>query len=158
MNDKTYTISELAELIGIDVKIVSNAKYSKDNPRPGSNIHRVIEKMDEMGITWDMVVSAPKGRSKVGRNTSAVDVAHAAPAPSLTPENIGLPLVERVPESPTPGMRGESNPDADDCCANDGCDQSDHGSDSVGTLLHLEDAIAAMRRHLPGAAITISIE
>ncbi len=139
MSDKTYTISELAELIGIDVKIVSNAKYSKGTPRPGSNIHLVVEKMREMGITWDKVVSAPKSGYKGRRNSRSVDAAHAVPAPSLTPE-------EKVCQE----IQYED-------CADDLNDQDDGNCESVDKPIHLEQAIAAFRRHLPGAAITITI-
>lgn len=55
---KKYYMSELAALIGVDAKVLSNAKYSRGTPRPGSNIHFVVEKMKELGITWENVVPA----------------------------------------------------------------------------------------------------
>lgn len=131
MDDKTYTMPELAGLIGVPVKVVSNAKYSKSAPRPGSNIHLVIEKMKEMGITWDHVVSAPRGGYKGRRNTPTVDASLAAPESCAEPHE---------PEIT----------DTKDCCAGDGCE-------SVDRPMPLEDAIAALRRRLPGASITITI-
>lgn len=151
MSNKTYTMPELAELIGVDVKIVSNAKYSKGTPRPGSNIHLVIDKMDQAGITWDQVVPAPRGGNKKNRSAHVVGAAIADAAPSITPEAIGLPLVEKVCESSTLDIQDE------DCSAEDLNDQDDGSCESVDRPIHLQDAIAAMRRHLPGATLTITI-
>lgn len=46
---KKYYMSELAALIGVDAKVLSNAKYSRGTPRPGSNIHLVAEKNERDG-------------------------------------------------------------------------------------------------------------
>lgn len=139
MNDKTYTMPELAGLIGVPVKVVSNAKYSKSTPRPGSNIHLVIEKMKEMGITWDHIVSAPKGGYKGHRKTPTVDASRAAPEPDLVPEAISPPLVKRVsaPTRPAEQSESEINDDEDCCSAEDLNDQNDGDCESVDRPIHL---------------------
>ena len=142
---KTYYMSELAALIGVDTKVLSNAKYSRGTPRPGSKIHLVLEKMKEMGITWENVVPACKR-------------AYADPARSVTPEDVDPPLVERILESSTLELQTTTNvSEGDGCCADGPCDQSDDVYGSKGQPVPLELVLAELKSRLPGASITITI-
>jgi hypothetical protein len=68
---KTYTVPELAKLIGVNPVNVYDARKVKGRPHvyPGSKAGRIREYMQEHGITWDMVRcatdSAPKNKTAV---------------------------------------------------------------------------------------------
>lgn len=56
---QTYTMKELAVLLGVPPKAVSNARYMKTkNPLPGSLIAAVRDGMTAQGVTWDQVVNS----------------------------------------------------------------------------------------------------
>ena len=130
---KKYYMSELAALIGVDAKVLSNAKHSRGTPRPGSKIHLVSEKMKEMGITWENVVPACRRES-------------ANSARSVTHEDIKLPQVVRARELSTPEPQADSSlSDDGDCC------------DCKEQPVPLELVITELKRRLPGATITITI-
>lgn len=61
MDKQTYTVAQLSALIGISVKNIYNAKGLKRPPSSGSMMGAVLTEMSKRGITWDQVVSAPKG-------------------------------------------------------------------------------------------------
>ena len=61
MDKPTYTVAQLSALIGISVKNIYNAKGLKRPPSSGSMMGAVLTEMSKRGITWDQVVSAPKG-------------------------------------------------------------------------------------------------
>ena len=101
-NEKpTYTMKELAELLGYNLKDVQNARYVKTvNPVPGTKIHAVREAMRERNITWEQIVS-----EKVRR-----EAARAAKAPM--PENLVPAKLEQESspaiESPLPAKPAAS--------------------------------------------------
>ena len=66
MDKKTYTVSELADLLGVESKHIYNAKASKGIPSSGSMKRVVVDEMRKRGITFDQVVPAPRvgGKSK----------------------------------------------------------------------------------------------
>lgn len=144
--DKKYYMSELAALIGVDAKVLSNAKYSKGTPRPGSNIHFVVEKMKEMGITWENVVPACKR-------------VHADSALSITPEDIDPPQVVRSRELSTPEPQTATNVSENGAVAQTtSSDQTDSDCcDCEAQPVPLELVLAELKRRLPGASITITI-
>lgn len=91
MEAQTYTVPKLAELLGVEAKHIYNARASKGIPASGSMKGIVLEGMRKRGITWDHVVTAPKGG---GRKTSG--------APSsddgLGRTEINISTVEGTPE------------------------------------------------------------
>ena len=130
---KKYYMSELAALIGVDAKVLSNAKYSRGTPRPGSNIHFVVEKMKEMGITWENVVPACRRES-------------ANSARSVTHEDIEPLQVDASGNGSTPEPQADTSVSADGDCY-----------DCEAQPVPLELVLAELKRRLPGASITITI-
>lgn len=130
---KKYYMSELAALIGVEAKVLSNAKYSRGTPRPGSKIHFVNEKMKEMGITWENVVPACKRE-------------YADTERSVTPEDIEPLQVDASGNGSTPEPQADTSVSDDgDCC------------DCEEQSVPLELVLAELKRRLPGASITITI-
>ncbi|WP_298034164.1 hypothetical protein [uncultured Desulfovibrio sp.] len=74
MEKKTWTNSELAARCGVKSKDVWNARAYSGGVTPGSARHRALEKMRELGITWDDVaVSRCGGSGKMPCSTPAVE-------------------------------------------------------------------------------------
>ena len=96
--ERTYTVAELAGLLGLSPKDVSNAKYSKTkNPLPGSQIGAVLEGMRLRGITWNQVVPAYAARvEKAPKTVPAME----APAPPVPGPASALPLSARRENEP----------------------------------------------------------
>jgi len=138
MEKKTYTITELAMLLGAPRRVVENAKqWKSSNPRPGSGVHAVQEGMKARGITWDQVVPE-QGRKWKAAEAAPVPVVRLpslsqAIAAELDTSELMEDAVKRVDGSgPVPG--------------------------SIGTAMSLEDILGELRRRLPGAAITIALQ
>ena len=67
---KSYTPSELAELAGVDPKVVYNARYcDKENPQrsivSGTAAGTLRQYMQDHGIAWQHVVPSPRGATRV---------------------------------------------------------------------------------------------
>jgi hypothetical protein len=95
---RTYTVKELASLIGVSPKDVQNAKFSPaKEPIPGSKNHTIRQYMTAEGITWDQVVRAP-GKYTVLRKTDQrkseqSGFANTRPTPELA-QKLGIDLNE----------------------------------------------------------------
>ena len=143
---KKYYMSELAALIGVDAKVLSNAKYSRGTPRPGSNIHFVVEKMKELGITWENVMPACRRE-------------YANSARSVTHEDIGPLQVDVSGNRSTPEPQTATNVSENGAVAQTPPnDQADSDCcDCEAQPVPLELVLAELKRRLPGASITITI-
>lgn len=167
MEKKNYTIKELAALLGVSPKDVANAKYVQNKePRPGSNIAAIRDGMTARGITWDQVVTAPRGKS------AGTDAASGTPDPAddpsntlasdlatvvadMEPEDTPPPVSQRLPLGQAMARElsiGELEEDAAKRLTG-------HGPvpGSIGTAMSLEEILGELRRRLPGAAISITL-
>lgn len=86
MDKQTYTVAQLSALIGISVKNIYNAKGLKRPPSSGSMTGAVLTEMSKRGITWDQVVSAPKGGGRKAAGASVPNDGQAVEA-SVTAAN-----------------------------------------------------------------------
>lgn len=91
----TYTVREIAELIGVSAKDVQNAKHSKTkDPKPGSANHTIRIYMASKGITWEQIVNGHRGR-KAGEKagapvpTAATITAISSEAPRIVTDESG---------------------------------------------------------------------
>ena len=142
---KKYYMSELAALIGVDAKVLSNAKYSRRTPRPGSKIYFVVEKMKELGITWENVVSACRRE-------------YANSARSVTHEDIELLQVDASGNGSSPELQTDTNiPEGRGCGTDTPNDQAESECDCEAQPVPLELVLIELKRRLPGASITITL-
>lgn len=88
--EKTYTVQELAALIGVTDKDICNAKRKKNgNFRIGSKLWKIREYMREHGIPWDSLVIQSKRQGPI-----------AAPVADCQGEPDGAAVIE--PSAPAP--------------------------------------------------------
>ncbi len=110
MDKPTYTVAQLSELIGISVKNIYNAKGLKRPPSSGSMMGAVLTEMSKRGITWDQVVSAPKGGvRKAAGEPVPDDEAPVVEASSATAaeDSQGVAAVKEMPDA-VPTSKGEA--------------------------------------------------
>lgn len=143
---KTWTTSELAVLCGVKTKEVYNARAYSGGVIPGSARHRVLEKMRELGITWDDVTASPRGGSrKRPCSTPEAETRQEVPA-----ESTNAPDTETIPVN---------TPDAEAAPVNTPAVEAVSAAAPVPVPgpMTLEHVLGELKRLLPGASITISL-
>lgn len=109
MNRKTYTLSELAALLGVSYSAVCSAKNNRNlhNVMPDSSRAKVLIGMANLGITWDQVVKVPLGKSTNGAVPVSELLANSKETP--TGESIGNPFesLPQLPPSPESASTGK---------------------------------------------------
>ena len=108
MGKQTYTVAELSRLIGISTIYIYSAKNAKNPPMTGSKSGDVLEAMRQHGITWDQVVSAPKGGGRKAVGAPAPDEGQVMEA-SATAANDSqtVPAIQEMPDA-VPSVRREA--------------------------------------------------
>jgi len=107
MDKQTYTVAELSKLIGISVKNIYNAKGLKRPPSSGSMMGAVLTEMSKRGITWDQVVSTPKGGVRKAAGASVPDDGQAVGASvTATEDSQVVPMVQDMPDD-VPTSKGD---------------------------------------------------
>lgn len=88
MTQQTYTYAELAELLGYKKSDISNARYmyaKGGTPRIGSHVYKVLDEMQQRGITWEQVV--PNTRIKSASPRQALPAQECASKTGPKEEN-----------------------------------------------------------------------
>ena len=158
---KTWTTSELAVLCGVKTKDVRNARGYSGGVIPGSVRHGVLEKMRELGITWDDVTFSPRGRSKKRPcSTPEAETRQDVPAVEMREDVFAEAPTDALPQAesaiiPDTETIPVNNPDADA----DPVNASVAGTPPAALPgpMTLEHVLAELKRLLPGASITISL-
>lgn len=109
MDKQTYTVPELSKLIGITTNHIYNARTSKSTPRSGSMQGAVLDAMQKHGITWDQVVSAPKGGVRKAAGASVPDDGQDVTDSSATAaeDSQAVPAIQEMPDA-VPTVRREA--------------------------------------------------
>lgn len=109
MDKPTYTVAQLSELIGISVKNIYNAKGLKRPPSSGSMMGAVLTEMSKRGITWDQVVSAPKGgvRKAAGEPVPDDEAPMVEASATAAEDSQGVAAVKEMPDA-VPTSKGEA--------------------------------------------------
>ena len=103
---KTYTMHELAALLGVAYKGIKNTRQFKDaSSRPGSRAYAIREALRERGISWDQVVPDKRG----GRRKKTLDAPEPIAAEVVAAKaNVEVPVEKNeeatVPESEEPAL------------------------------------------------------
>jgi hypothetical protein len=139
----TYTLRELAELLGFTYADVTNAKHAK-NPIPSGTSYAVLEAMRERGIAWDQIVPAKTARKESpvmpAMNQEALaEAAAEEEEPPLVVPNPFLSKEEIRVLMPPVAVTEEDDPAADP---------------PLGKV-RLESLITEITRRLPGAEIIL---
>ena len=107
MDKPTYTVAQLSELIGISVKNIYNAKGLKRPPSSGSMVGAVLTEMSKRGITWDQVVSTPKGGVRKAAGTSVSDDGQAVEVSTAAESQKNVVTAQEMPDA-VPTSKGEA--------------------------------------------------
>lgn len=159
---KAYTATELAELIGVPVKDVWNAR-GKTSPIQGSRAYVVLTAMTELDITWNQIVPSRRGpQKKMARpeleTPRLPEVMTEAPAevestvqPEPTePEPATVDAPQAVSESPDPSP-GAPRVDVDHFAR---CESL---AEIAIKIIPIEKMVAEMHRRIPGLHLTMEI-
>lgn len=156
VNAKTYTIPELAGLIGVKPSVLYGIRKSKSpGVLPGTAAAKACAYMQEHGITWDQVLAASHGPQKKEPAIPA--------APRFEPE----PLEEPVPSESLPLISDCDEPEAQAAPVEDGLPEGAGegrlvAQPSMTPMKHyfladykLEDLLAELTRRLPRAEVVL---
>jgi hypothetical protein len=111
MERETYTTRELADLLGLNIVAINNAKQQKPkNPQPGSAIHAVTEAMKARGITWEQVTPTPRGNiQKNPQKADAPPATIAETAPAALESDAAQAVADREPEAASEAPQAPSS-------------------------------------------------
>ena len=147
MTKQTYTVSELARLIGASNQDVHNARaYRESLSVPGTKSHAVREGMKAHDITWEQVVSA-----KGGPAPGSVKTKKSGP--------VLLPVEGKTPaqDDAQPAAPAPAAPAAESAKQDEKFEAILPPAEGKTCALSLEELIAELKQRLPGAAITINL-
>lgn len=155
VNAKTYTIPELAGLIGVKPSVLYGIRKSKSSGAvPGTAAAKACAYMQEHGITWDQVLAASHGPQKKEPALPAVLRLEREPLEEPVPSE-SLPLVSDCNELET-----QAAPVEDDLPEGAGEGRL-VAQPSIPLVRHfladykLEDLLAELTRRLPRAEVVL---